>query len=105
MTTWWHVLSQGYAQSIAFTMARSKYQSPTDFAIPYTKHQETKMVTSFFYLLKEQTGQIWALFIYYIFKRKGLKIPSFFCPRKFRVGDSSGLHADCGIKTCMVKLH
>jgi hypothetical protein len=31
---WWQVLSQGYRQSIAFTSARSKYQSPTDFAIP-----------------------------------------------------------------------
>lgn len=46
-TKLWQVLSQGYAQSIAFTSIRSKYQSPTDSAIPCIKNNISKSKTRF----------------------------------------------------------
>lgn len=58
-TRLWHVLSQGYGQSIALTCVLSKYQSPTDTATAYICKQ-TKLINTEFtreYSLQKTTKE------------------------------------------------
>jgi hypothetical protein len=76
--SWWHVLSQGYGQSMAFTSARPKYQSPTDFPIPCEgKNKTIYMKQCLIYTIHIKHSWLLVVYSYLVLNsRRAICIPS-----------------------------